>query len=249
VPDGFNHYYDLCEKAKNNPIFKVFHWKSSEILPPDVIEQMRSSMSTRDFKQEFEASFESTSNGMFKREYFNKILPLPCKVYDFAQVVQVWDMSFKGSANSDYVACVVGAYRDGKFWLIDFIKEKLSFNGSLEMIRQIANKYPESRHNIHIEDKANGTAIIDTIRTQLSGYSVKEIKAIDSKIARANSIEPILVSGNLYINQEMGVDKINLLINDMIQFRENGGNDDLVDAVVHWLRLMKTSGSSTIWSY
>jgi predicted phage terminase large subunit-like protein len=249
VPNGFNHYYDLCQKAEANPIFKVFHWKSSEILPVDVIEQMRASMSVRDFKQEFEASFENKCDGIFKRQYFNNISQLPCELYDFSQIVQVWDMAFKGGANSDYVACVVGGLKDGKFWIIDYIKEKLSFNGSLEMVRNISAKYPQTRHNIHIEDKANGTAIIDTIRTQLNGYSVKEIKAIDSKIARANSIEPILVSGNLYINQAMGTNKINLLINDMIQFREGGGNDDLVDAVVHWLRLMKNSGSTSIWSY
>jgi predicted phage terminase large subunit-like protein len=215
----------------------------------EVLEQEKITKGLWGFAGQYQQSPFPADGGLFKKEYFKNVLPLPCNLHDFNQVVQVWDMAFKGGANSDYVACVVGAYHNGKFWLIDFIKEKLSFNASLEMVRQIANKYPQSKHNIHIEDKANGTAIIDTIRTQLSGYSVKEIKAIDSKIARANSVEPILVSGNLYINQEIGANKINLLTNDMIQFRENGGNDDLVDAVVHWLRLMKNSGSSAVWSY
>lgn len=70
VPDGLNHYYDLCEKAGTgeDPNFAVFHWKSSEILPPDVIEAMKRAMSPRQFKQEFEASFE-TAGGRIYEDY------------------------------------------------------------------------------------------------------------------------------------------------------------------------------------
>lgn len=70
VPDGLNHYYDLCLKAEqgNDPNFKVFHWKSSEILPPDVIDSMKRAMSARQFRQEFEASFE-TATGRIYEDY------------------------------------------------------------------------------------------------------------------------------------------------------------------------------------
>jgi hypothetical protein len=68
VPDGLNHYYDLCEKAEtgDDPNFKVFHWKSAEILPADVIVAMKRAMSARQFKQEFEASFETASGRIYE---------------------------------------------------------------------------------------------------------------------------------------------------------------------------------------
>lgn len=68
VPDGLNHYYDLCNKAETgaDPNFKVFHWKSAEILPPDVIEAMMRAMSARQFRQEFEASFETASGRIYE---------------------------------------------------------------------------------------------------------------------------------------------------------------------------------------
>ena len=68
VPDGLNHYYDLCTRAENgqDPNFKVFHWKSAEILPPDVIDAMRLAMSARQFRQEFEASFETASGRIYE---------------------------------------------------------------------------------------------------------------------------------------------------------------------------------------
>ena len=70
VPDGLNHYYDLCVKAESgaDPNFGVFHWKSAEILPPDVMDAMRRAMSAKQFKQEFEASFE-TAGGRIYEDY------------------------------------------------------------------------------------------------------------------------------------------------------------------------------------
>lgn len=70
VPDGLNHYYDLCERAEHgdDPNFRVFHWKSSEILPPDVIEAAKRAMGPRQFRQEFEASFE-TATGRIYEDY------------------------------------------------------------------------------------------------------------------------------------------------------------------------------------
>lgn len=72
VPDGLNHYYDLCMQAEsgNDPNFRVFHWKSAEILPPDVMDAMKRAMSAKQFKQEFEASFE-TASGRIYEDYSN----------------------------------------------------------------------------------------------------------------------------------------------------------------------------------
>lgn len=68
VPDGLNHYYDLCQQAETgaDPNFRVFHWKSAEILPDDVIRDMKRAMSAKQFRQEFEASFETASGRIYE---------------------------------------------------------------------------------------------------------------------------------------------------------------------------------------
>ena len=68
VPEGLNHYYDLCTKAEAglDPSFRVFHWKSAEILPDDVIASVKRSMSAKQFRQEFEASFETASGRIYE---------------------------------------------------------------------------------------------------------------------------------------------------------------------------------------
>lgn len=70
VPDGLNHFYDLSEYAKlsGDPDWAFFHWKSSEILPPDVIEAAKRQMSARQYRQEYEASFE-TATGRIYEDY------------------------------------------------------------------------------------------------------------------------------------------------------------------------------------
>jgi hypothetical protein len=70
VPDGLNHYYDMAEYARtaNDPDWRLYTWKSSDILPPDVIEAAKRRMSNKQFKQEYEASFE-TATGRIYEDY------------------------------------------------------------------------------------------------------------------------------------------------------------------------------------
>lgn len=67
VPDGLNHYYDLCQQAETKGgDFKVYHWKSAEILPDDVIQAAKRAMSEKQYKQEFEASFETATGRIYE---------------------------------------------------------------------------------------------------------------------------------------------------------------------------------------
>jgi hypothetical protein len=75
VPDGLNHYFEMAEYARtaNDPDWALFHWKSSEILPPDVIEAAKRQMSAKQYKQEYEASFE-TATGRIYEDYGDRNL-------------------------------------------------------------------------------------------------------------------------------------------------------------------------------
>ena len=68
VPDGLNHYYEMAEYAKtaNDPEWDLFTWHSADILPPDVIAAAKRRMSKRQYKQEYEASFETASGKIYE---------------------------------------------------------------------------------------------------------------------------------------------------------------------------------------
>ena len=94
VPDGLNHYYDLCTAAETgaDPNFEVFHWKSAEILPADVIESMKRAMSNRQFKQEFEASFETASGRIY--EDYGKHNITDARIEPHEQLMWMHDQNF-----------------------------------------------------------------------------------------------------------------------------------------------------------
>lgn len=68
VPDGLNHYYEMAEYARTSkdPDYALFHWTSEEILPPDVIEAAKRTMSEKQYRQEYRASFETASGRIYE---------------------------------------------------------------------------------------------------------------------------------------------------------------------------------------
>lgn len=61
VPNGRNHYWDLCQFAEQDDEWEVFTWISADILPASEIESARRRLDEQTFKQEYEASFINSS--------------------------------------------------------------------------------------------------------------------------------------------------------------------------------------------
>ncbi|MDY0251150.1 MAG: hypothetical protein RBR45_14040 [Pseudomonas sp.] len=68
VPEGLNHYYDRYQYAitAGDPDWKGYTWKSADILPEEIIEAAKRQLSQRQFKQEYEASFENATGRTYE---------------------------------------------------------------------------------------------------------------------------------------------------------------------------------------
>lgn len=115
VPDGLNHYYDMAEYAKNSgdPQWGLYHWKSSEILPKDVIESAKRQMSERQFKQEFEASFETASGRIYEDYSSDNVTHEEIQPHEQL----LWHHDFNYTPMSSAIAVM----RDGKYFILDEI--------------------------------------------------------------------------------------------------------------------------------
>lgn len=115
VPDGLNHYYDMYQYAvsSGDPEWAAYHWKSAEILPDDVIESARRVMSAKQFKQEFEASFETASGRIYEDYSFANHTDETTQPHE--QLVWMHDQNFTPLSSA------IGAVRDGKLFLMDEI--------------------------------------------------------------------------------------------------------------------------------
>jgi phage terminase large subunit-like protein len=75
-----------------------------------------------------------------------------------------------------------------------------------------------------VEDKANGPAIIDALRNELSG--IVPMSPQGSKLARAQAAAPELEAGNYWLPQTLWAEE---MIEECAAF-PNAAHDDMVDA-------------------
>jgi hypothetical protein len=115
VPDGLGHYYDLAQYAENSgdPDWGYFHWKSAEILPPDVIAAAKRTMSARQFRQEYEAAFEGATGRIY--EDYSKANHTGSKIEPHEQLMWMHDQNFTPLSSS------IGVKRDTSLFLLDEI--------------------------------------------------------------------------------------------------------------------------------
>jgi hypothetical protein len=66
TPHGYNHFYDLQQKARDNPEWEVFQYTTEEggNVSRDEIEQAAHELDERTYRQEFQATFENVTAGM-----------------------------------------------------------------------------------------------------------------------------------------------------------------------------------------
>ena len=68
VPEGLNHYYDRYQYAitSDDKDWRGYTWKSSEILPPEMIEAAKRQLSKMQFEQEYEAAFKNATGRVYE---------------------------------------------------------------------------------------------------------------------------------------------------------------------------------------
>lgn len=115
VPEGLNHYYDLAEYARTSgdPDWKLYTWKSIDILPTDVIQAAKRRMSLRQFRQEYEASFE-TAAGRIYEDYSDKNYTAET-IKPHEQLLWFHDFNFTPMSSG------IGVRRDKSLYILDEI--------------------------------------------------------------------------------------------------------------------------------
>ena len=159
-----------------------------------------------------------------------------------SEVIQSWDMAFKDKSNSDFVAGQVWARRGADVYLVDQVHARLSFTDTIAAFRRLVAKWPQASAKL-VEDKANGTAVIDSLRKEVGG--IIPINPRESKIARARAISPFIESGNVHLPEaSIALFDVAGFIEECTSF-DNGAHDDQVDAMSQALQRFNLTSSSS----
>lgn len=163
---------------------------------------------------------------IFQRDWIQYVNTPPAK-YD--SLVMSWDFTFKDADTSDYVVGQVWQKTGSEFYCIDQVRAQMDFTQSVQAVVNLKNKYPRCR-TILIEDKANGPAIINTLKQKVSG--IIPITPRESKVARAFAVTPYFEAGNIYYRN--GIPHLNDMVEELVSF-PNSKHDDTVDATTQAL--------------
>jgi predicted phage terminase large subunit-like protein len=149
------------------------------------------------------------------------------------------DASFKESSNSDFVVIQCWARKGSEYYLVDQIRDRMDFPTTLTAFRSMCIRYPKAGAKL-VEVKANGQAIVDSLKKEISG--IIEVIPKESKEARLSSVAPMFEAGNIYLPscKSFTYDYVEELAG--FPFMKH---DDCVDAtsqLLSWAQLNRTGG-------
>jgi len=166
---------------------------------------------------------------IFKRDWFKFYTDLPTM---YQTIISV-DAAFKDTKTSDFVAIGVWGKSGANVYLLDLINERMDFVRTLEVIRLMKKKYAEA-NMVLIEDKANGSAIISTLRQEIMG--IVPVEPLGNKESRAYAIQPFVMAGNVWLLKN--APWVEDYLDQMIRFPKSS-KDDMVDMTTQALVRLK----------
>ena len=246
------HLDDLIGKVLNDKGQKPFHVisypaiaehdephrKQGEALHPErfsleILNEIKSTLSASDWLSLYQQRPTPEGGAIFetsKIRYYDET----SEPKRFDQIVGSWDMTFKENKTSDFVVGQLWGRKGSEFYLLDMVRDRMDFVKTLKVFINFANKHKNCNCWL-VEDKANGTAIISTLKKHISG--IIPITPKESKQERAYAITPYLEAGNIFFpkNQKFTKD----LEEEMLQFPA-GAHDDTVDSMTQALNYFRT---------
>jgi predicted phage terminase large subunit-like protein len=147
------------------------------------------------------------------------------------ELIQSWDCSFKDLETSDYVVGQVWGNMGANFYLLEQVRGRMDFPATLRAVRGMSSRWPAALAKL-IEDKANGSAVIQMLTHELGG--ILPVNPEGGKVARARAASPLIEAGNVYLPHPQFAPWVNDFIEECAAF-PNGAHDDQVDAMTQAL--------------
>lgn len=157
------------------------------------LEQQRAVLGSYGFAGQFQQNPVPREGAMFKPEWWRYWDRVPPR---FDEIMQSWDLSFKGGEGHDYVVGLVLGRVGALVYVLDRFKAKASFAETCPAIKQMVAKYPDTRV-VLIEDAANGAAVVSALQKEVRG--ILAVTPEGGKTSRAWAVQPQIESGQVLL--------------------------------------------------
>ena len=238
TPAGKNHFYDIYNDALEDDDWDAFQFNSTDnpFLPEEEIEAARKTMSSMSFRQEFEASFETGSGGIFKEEWFkvddepeegNFVIAIDPAGFEAIEQ----ERNLKRSRLDETAIAIVKIDRD-KWWVKDILHGRWNIKETAKKILYSAMKVESA--TVGIETGSLRNAILpyleDEMRTEGKWVSIIELrhggKKKNDRITWA--LQGRMEHGQITFNPDRDW---KVFIGQLVDFPNRMAHDDLLDAL------------------
>lgn len=160
------------------------------------------------------------TGGMIKASWWQYYDERPSS---FDEIIGSWDCAFKGESSSDYVVGQVWGRSGDKYFLVDSMRARADFPATVRMF--LAQRERHRLDMLLVEDKANGSAVIDTLKREVR--NVSPVEPFGSKESRVAAVSYLIEGGQVYLPRKA------VFTADFVEEATafpRGRNDDQVDA-------------------
>ncbi len=213
-------------------------------------EQIRIQAGSRVFAALYQGRPSPDQGDVWKRQWWRRYheplwsqhptIPGAYVVPECDEMLISFDMSFRDTKGSDFVAGQVWVRRGANAYLVDQVHKRLGFTDTVTAFTALVAKWPQASRKL-VEQAANGVAVIDSLKGKVPG--IVPVKPRESKYARASAVSPFLEAGNVLVPAPgVGLFDPEPLIEESAQF-PNSQHDDMVDATSQALAEMFLDGT------
>jgi len=199
-----------------------------ELHPIEQLLEIKAESSDYWWSALYQQSPQVLGGNVFKEEFVQYYQVPPEK---FDKIVTSWDCTFKNTDGTDFVAGTVWGKVGANAYLLDTVHDRLSFSATVAAVVALHNKFPRSE--ILIEDKANGPAVIDTLKSHVPG--IIAIEPDGSKLARAHAVTSYWEARNIWLPDPAIARWIKPFLAELTAFPA-AAHDDWVDSLTQAIR-------------
>jgi len=221
-----------CEAEENDPLGR----EVGEPLAPELgkgkqwLEAFKQSYMNAEGLRAWHSLYQGKPSqekgNIFQREWFVHYQDPP----GFAVGCISVDASFKNKETSDYVAIQAWGKSIDGYYLLRRVRRQMGFIETVKEVLEFKSMFPDFA--ILVEDKANGSAIIEMLRLNLD--DVIEITPRETKVARAQAVSPLFE--NKVVKYPYSTESVYFEELTRFPFAEHDDETDATTQALNWLK-------------
>ncbi len=252
TPEGRNHFYDWFKMGQDSAYTDWQSWhlttRDNPTIPPEEIEEAKKTLSTLIFKQEFEASFSTAGQEIFKEDWIKYgdepqygSYVVAVDLAGFEEVAKNASAS-KKRLDETAIAIVKINDNDGSWWVKDIIHGRWDIKETAETILRIISEYQPLA--VGIEKGSLKNAVLPYLSDLMRKYN-KYCHIADLTHGNRKKADRIVWSlqgrfehGRIFLNKDTDFEDFK---EQLLLFPTAGVHDDLIDALSYVDQLAVTS--------